>query len=147
MPAIILERPSESNKYIRYIDIYINGKKVGDIEREQTMYIELTPKKHTLMVKKKWFRGSKPLEINLSNKKDVAVEIKPNKYINWVPILIPALLSYSFWKISWHYSFYPSWVVSTFVVIGFIMISSMLYILMPQFKLKVKKYAVDEVRR
>ena len=147
MPAIILERPSESIKYIGYIDIYINGKKVGDIEREETLYIELTPKKHTLMVKRKWLGGSKPIEINLTNKKDVAVEIKPDKYINWIPALIPPLLSYSFWKISWHYSFYPSWIVSTFVVIGFIVISSLLYSLMPQFKLKVKKYAVDNERR
>lgn len=147
MPAIILERPSESIKYIGYIDIYINGKKVGDIEREETLYIELTAKKHTLMVKRKWLGGSKPIEINLSNKKDVAVEIKPNKYINWVPVLIPALLSYSFWKMSWHYNFYPSWIVSTFVVIGFIIIGSMLYSLMPKFKLNVKKYAVDNGRR
>lgn len=142
MPAIILERPYESNNFIKYIDIYIDGKKVGVIESDQTMYIELSAKKHTLMVKKKWLRGSNTLEIDLSNNRDVAVTMKTRKFIDWLPVVIPTLLSYAFWKISWHYSFYPNWAVSTLVIIGFVMISSVIYGRIPQFKLNVRNYAL-----
>lgn len=80
MPKVTIIRPNEWVNQAQHIYIYINGEKVGEIGINQAMSFDLLAGKHQIELKNRWGGGSKPLTIDLRNKKNNIYEISSNQY-------------------------------------------------------------------
>lgn len=56
---------------------------------DQTAQFDVTPGKHTVVLKQKWLSGgsSKPLKVDLSNKEETTIKMTSYKY-NWSVLLV-----------------------------------------------------------
>ena len=89
MPKISIVRPAyEWANQQRNTHVYIDGERVGQVGIDQTAQFDVTPGKHTVVLKQKWPSGrSKPLEVDLSNKEEITIIMTSYKY-NWSILLI-----------------------------------------------------------
>ena len=89
MPKITIVRPYEWANKQRNTHVYIDGERVGQVGIDQTAQFDVTPGKHTVVLKQKWLSGgsSKPLKVDLSNKEEITIKMKSFKY-NWLIFII-----------------------------------------------------------
>ena len=89
MPKISIVRPAyEWANQQRNTHVYIDGERVGQVGIDQTAQFDVTPGKHTVVLKQKWPSGrSKPLEVDLSNKEEITIIMTSYKY-NWSVLLV-----------------------------------------------------------
>ena len=88
MAKITIIRPYEWTNQQKNTQIYIDGERVGQVGIDQTAHFDVTPGKHTVVLKQKWLSGgSKPLELDLSNKEEITIKMRTYKY-NWLVLLI-----------------------------------------------------------
>ena len=88
MAKITIVRPYEWTNQQRSTHIYIDGERVGSVGIDQTAQFDVTPRKHTVVLKQKWLSGgSKPLEVDLSDNKEITIKMRSFKY-NWLVLLI-----------------------------------------------------------
>ena len=88
MAKITVVRPYEWTNQQRNTQVYIDGERVGQVGIDQTAEFDVTPGKHTVELKQKWLSGgSKPLEVDLSEKEETTIKIISYKY-NWLVLLI-----------------------------------------------------------
>ncbi len=80
MPKITIIRQNEWANQSKYINIYINGEKAGRIGINQTAHFDVSAGKHKIVLRNKWYGGSKPLPVNLSKNKNKVFEISSNQY-------------------------------------------------------------------
>lgn len=88
MAKIKIVRPYEWTNQQKSTLVYIDGEKVGDVGIDQTAQFDVTPGKHSVVLKQKWLSGgSKPLELDLSSKEEITIKMRTYKY-NWLVLLI-----------------------------------------------------------
>ena len=88
MAKITIVRPYEWTNQQRSTQIYIDGERVGHVGIDQTAQFDMTPGKHKIELKQRWLSGgSKPLEVDLSDNKEITIKIRSFKY-NWLVLLI-----------------------------------------------------------
>ena len=97
MPKITIVRPYEWANKQRNTHVYIDGERVGQVGIDQTAQFDVTPGKHTVVLKQKWLSGgsSKPLKVDLSNKEEITIKMTSYKYNYWLVLLIlfPLIIS------------------------------------------------------
>ena len=88
MAKITILRPYEWANKQKNTHIYIDGERVGSVGIGQTAQFDVTPGKHTVVLKQKWLSGgSKPLEVDLSQNEEITIKMRTYKY-NWLVLLI-----------------------------------------------------------
>lgn len=89
MAKITIVRPYEWANKQKNTHIYIDGERVGSVGIDQTAQFDVTPRKHTVVLKQKWLSGgsSKPLKVDLSNKDEITIKMTSYKY-NWSVLLV-----------------------------------------------------------
>lgn len=88
MAKISIIRPYEWSNQQKNTQIYIDGERVGNVGIGQTAQFDVTPGKHTVVLKQKWLSGgSKPLEVDLSQNEEITIKMRTYKY-NWLVLLI-----------------------------------------------------------
>lgn len=81
MPQITIVRPYEWANQQKKTYIYIDGVRVGCVGIDQTVHFDITHGKHTVELKQKWLSGgSKPLEVDLTNKKETTLKMRSFSY-------------------------------------------------------------------
>ena len=90
MAKITIVRPYEWANKQKNTHIYIDGERVGQVGIDQTAQFDVTPGKHTVVLKQKWLSGgsSKPLKVDLSNKEEITIKMTSYKYNYWLVLLI-----------------------------------------------------------
>ena len=98
MPTITMIRPAKWHNKTKNITIFIDDKEVGNIATETSLDYDVSPGKHTVMIKNKWGAESKPLEVDLSNNEDKAIKMTSSKYALLIVLIIASSLTivYSF---------------------------------------------------
>ncbi len=96
MPKITIERPHEWANQSNYINIYIDGEKVGAVAYADTMNFEITPGKHIVVTAKMKSIKSKPLEVDLSNNEDKIIRISTCKFWVLLPLAFTMILAIIF---------------------------------------------------
>lgn len=87
MPKITIVRPYEWANQQRNTHIYIDGEKVGCVGIDQTVQFEVSPERHKIVLKQRWSGGSKALEVDLSDNKDITIKMKSFQY-GWLIVLL-----------------------------------------------------------
>ena len=91
-------RPHKWRDKAKHITIFIDDKEVGTVGMQQNLNFDVSPGKHTVMIKNKWGAESKPLEVDLSNNEDKAILMTSSKYVLLSVLVIASTLTiiYSF---------------------------------------------------
>ncbi len=98
MAKIKIERISEWNNKAREIGIYIDGKKVGNIDDGKTQEYNIEPGKHEIFAKTSWCYSQK-VKLETDEATITSLTLTGYKYGAWVlPIILGALLTYSLGK-------------------------------------------------
>ncbi len=88
MTKLKVKRTSELNNRARSFDIYIDGKKVGEIANGETKEFDIETGKHKLTAKVDWCQ-SKELDFKIQDDQTKTIEISGFKYGN---VIIPLIL-------------------------------------------------------
>ena len=99
MPIITIERPHEWGNQSDYINIYIDGKKVGPIAYAENMNFEVTPGKHKVVATKMKSSKSKPLEVDMSNNENKIIKLSTYKYWILIPLAFIVILTIIFFTL------------------------------------------------
>ena len=93
-------RPDKWRNKSKNITIFIDDKEVGNVGIQKNLHFDVSPGKHTVLIKNKWGAESKPLEVDLSNNEDKAILMKSSKYILLIVLIIASSLTiiYSFMR-------------------------------------------------
>lgn len=119
MAKITIIRPYEWANQQKRTLVYIDGKKVGDVGIDQTAHFDVTPDKHSIELKQKWSGGSKLLDVDLSDNKDVTIKMKSFKY-NWIILIIIFPLINSAYLTLMNIDNFIVKVLGSFLVVGLI---------------------------
>lgn len=94
MQKLIIKRSSEWTNKFRAIEIYLDEKKIGNIEDGEIKEFEVEPGKHTIKAKIDWC-GSNSLELYIEDNQTKYMELSGFKFSKFIsPLILITLLIY-----------------------------------------------------
>ena len=120
MAKITIVRPYEWANQQKNTQIYIDGERVGSVGIDQTAQFDVTPGKHTVVLKQKWLSGgSKSLKVDLSDKEETTIRVRSFKY-NWLVFLILFPLITSAYQTLFNFDGFIAKFMGNLLVVGLI---------------------------
>lgn len=123
MPKITIIRASEWNSLRKKIDIYIDDKEVGYIGAEEVAQFEVSPGKHTLMLKNLWPARNTSLEVDLSDNQDKMIRVSSSTQSFGAHFIIAFITSMVYSLIKSYFDIELSWYINIIVLVFIILVA------------------------
>ncbi len=128
MPKITIKRPYEWNNQRKRIDVYIDNTKVGHVGIDETVYFEVTPDQHTLMLKNQWPVRNTIIDVDVSDNRDKTIKMKSSKWPFWIVLISVGFISIASSFIRSYFNIESFWAVQApvlaFILIVIILVAS-----------------------
>ena len=72
-------------------NIYIDGKKVGAVSVGETKHFDVTPGKHTVVLKNEYAGGSRLIEVEVDMNENKILQLSPIKYLHLIHAFSPVI--------------------------------------------------------
>ena len=127
MPKITIVRPYEWNNQKKKIKVFIDNKHVGHVAIDETVHFEVSPGKHTLMLKDGWPVRNTSIDVVLSDNQDKIINMSTYRRRFWAPFLIVLLTSMSYSIVRSLFNIEPSWYIDILVLTSVFFIALLIF--------------------
>lgn len=111
MPKITIVHPYEWVNQKKKIKVFIDDQQVGQVGIEESVCFDVSPGKHTLMVKDTWPSRSKSLEVDFGDNQDKTINISTFKRRFWAPFLIALFTGFGYSMVRSLFNIESTWIL------------------------------------
>ncbi|NLZ94764.1 MAG: hypothetical protein GX921_02930 [Bacteroidales bacterium] len=127
MPKVTIVRPYEWNNQKKKIKVFIDNKHVGHVGIDETVHFEVSPGKHSLMLKDGWPVRNASIDVDLSDNQNKVINMSTYKRRFWAPFIIILLTSMGYSIARSLFNIELSWYIEILVLASVIFIALLIF--------------------
>ena len=127
MSKITIVRPYEWNNQKKRIKVFIDNKHVGDVGIDETVYFDVSPGKHSLMLKDGWPVRNTSIDVDLSDNQNKIINMSTYKRRFWAPFIVALLTGIGYSIIKSLFNIDSSWYMDILVFASVIFIALLIF--------------------